>query len=77
MRVLLALGLSAGGVGRHVHGLATGLVAAGHEVVVAVPSSAERTFGFAATGAVVEVVEVADRPDPRLDAPAEPLSSDS
>lgn len=67
MRVLLALGLSAGGVGRHVHGLAAGLVAAGHEVVVAVPSSAEATFGFAATGARIETVDVADRPDPRLD----------
>jgi glycosyltransferase involved in cell wall biosynthesis len=67
MRILLALGLSAGGVGRHVHGLAAGLVAAGHEVVVAAPASAEETFGFAATGARVETVEVSDRPDPRLD----------
>ena len=67
MRVLLALGLSAGGVGRHVHGLAAGLVAGGHEVVVAAPSSAEETFGFASTGARTETVEVADRPDPRLD----------
>ena len=70
MRVLLALGLSAGGVGRHVHGLAAGLAAMGHEVLVAAPSSAEGTFGFAATGARVVVVEVSDRPDPRLDARA-------
>ena len=70
MRVLLTLGLSAGGVGRHVHGLADGLVAAGHEVVVAAPSSAETTFGFAGTGARVAAVEVSDRPSPRLDAVA-------
>lgn len=70
MTYLLALGLSAGGVGRHVHGLAAGLVAAGHDVVVAAPSSAESTFDFTGTGARVEVVEMSDRPDPRLDARA-------
>lgn len=70
MRVLLALGLSAGGVGTHVRGLAEGLRSAGHEVVVAGPAATEATFGFTRAGARFAPVEVADRPDPAADARA-------
>lgn len=70
MRILLVLGMSAGGVGTHVRGLAAGLVAAGHEVVVAGPAEAIETFDLAGTGAVVQAVRIAERPDPRRDATA-------
>jgi glycosyltransferase involved in cell wall biosynthesis len=68
--VLLLLGTSAGGVGRHVRGLARSLGGAGHRVVVAGPQAAEDDFGFAATGARFVVVETSDRPRPREDARA-------
>jgi glycosyltransferase involved in cell wall biosynthesis len=67
MRVLLALGTSAGGVGRHVHGLASGLVAQGHSVVVACPQDVEDRFAFAATGARHVALTVTDRPHPLRD----------
>lgn len=62
MRILLALGTSTGGVGRHVHDLADGLLAAGHDVVVAAPESVARAFGYADLGATVVPLEVTDRP---------------
>jgi glycosyltransferase involved in cell wall biosynthesis len=67
MRILLVLGTSAGGVGRHVHGLASGLVARGHSVVVACPQDVEARFGFAATGARHVLLTVTDRPHPLRD----------
>lgn len=67
MRVLLVLGTSAGGVGRHVHGLASGLVAQGHSVVVACPQEVEDRFGFAGTGARHVALTVTDRPHPLRD----------
>lgn len=70
MRVLLVQGSSAGGVGRHVAAVATGLVEAGHDVVVAGPTEALDDFGLASTGAVCAPVEIGDRPSPRRDAAA-------
>ncbi len=67
MRVALVLGTSAGGVGRHVHDLVTGLVAAGHDVLVACPAEAEEHFGFVAAGARHVPLRVADRPHPVRD----------
>lgn len=64
------LGMSAGGVGTHVRGLAVGFVGAGHEVVVAGPAEALATFEMAATGASTSVVAIAERPDPRRDVAA-------
>lgn len=65
MRIVLALGSSAGGVGRHVQGLVTGLLEQGHQVVVACPCAVEGHFGFGELGAVVHPVEISDRPRPR------------
>lgn len=67
MRILLALGTSTGGVGRHVHDLCSGLVEAGHDVVVAGPPDVLETFGFAALGAAVHPLQVTDRPHPVRD----------
>ncbi|TKK84113.1 glycosyltransferase family 4 protein [Herbidospora galbida] len=65
MKILLTLGTSAGGVGRHVRTLADGLQARGHEVVVAGPAETRHRFGFTQT--FVEI-PVADRPHPVNDA---------
>jgi glycosyltransferase involved in cell wall biosynthesis len=70
VKVLVVLGTSAGGVGRHVHGLAGSLTAAGHQVVVACPSSVEEHFRFTEVAASQEAVEVSDRPHPVRDAAA-------
>jgi glycosyltransferase involved in cell wall biosynthesis len=67
MRILLVLGTSAGGVGRHVHGLTSGLVSGGHSVVVACPAEVEDHFGFAAAGARHVPLRVTDRPHPLRD----------
>jgi glycosyltransferase involved in cell wall biosynthesis len=67
MRVLLLLGTSGGGVGRHVRGLAASLVGAGHHVVVAGPASTERDFGFRSVGAGFAAVEVSESPRPLAD----------
>ncbi|GIH42247.1 glycosyl transferase [Microbispora corallina] len=61
-RLVLALGTSAGGVGRHVRMLAEGLAARGHEVVVAGPRDTEEAFGFTGAGAEFAEVPIADRP---------------
>ena len=61
--VLLVLGTSTGGVGRHVQSLAAGLVAAGWQVTVAGPAS---TFAFPAHAEV----EIGARPHPGRDARA-------
>ncbi|WP_432492272.1 glycosyltransferase family 4 protein [Kineococcus gypseus] len=53
--VVLVLGTSAGGVGRHVAELSAGLAARGVAVHVAAPAATLRTFGFAAATAPVEV----------------------
>lgn len=65
--ILLVTGLVAGGVGRHVTGLAAGLVAGGHQVAVACPSVVAARFDIAGTGARVIPVEIGSRPAPRRD----------
>jgi glycosyltransferase involved in cell wall biosynthesis len=70
MRVALVLGTSAGGVGRHVHDLTTGLVDGGHDVLVACPDAVEEHFGFSAAGARHVALAVSDRPHPVRDAAA-------
>ena len=61
--VLLVLGTSTGGVGRHVQSLAAGLLARGWRVTVAGPAS---TFAFPAYAEV----EIGGRPSPVRDARA-------
>jgi glycosyltransferase involved in cell wall biosynthesis len=70
MRVLLVLGTSAGGVGRHVEGLVRGLTDRGHNVVVACPREVAERFGLAEVATAVVPVEVSDRPRPLSDAAA-------
>ncbi|CCH79965.1 putative glycosyl transferase [Nostocoides japonicum T1-X7] len=65
MRVLLVLGTSAGGVGRHVDGLAHGLAVRGHEVVVAGPAASLPTE---IPGVRTLSVAISDRPHPLADA---------
>jgi glycosyltransferase involved in cell wall biosynthesis len=67
--IALVVARTTGGTGRHVRALAAALAAAGHEVVVAGPRSAEAAFGFAAV-ARYEPVEVSTGPRPVADARA-------
>ena len=67
MRILLALGTSTGGVGRHVHDLAAALASRGEHVVVAAPEEVLEQFAFAGVAERVEVLSVTDRPHPRKD----------
>jgi glycosyltransferase involved in cell wall biosynthesis len=67
MRILLVLGTTTGGVGRHVHGLVTGLVRQGHSVLVACPSAVEEQFALEAAGARHVPLAVSDRPRPLAD----------
>ena len=62
-RVLLVLGTSGGGVGRHVRALEEGLAAQGIPVLVAGPAATREAFGFDRFTAV----DVADRPRPAAD----------
>jgi glycosyltransferase involved in cell wall biosynthesis len=70
MRVLVVLGTSTGGVGRHVEGLVRGLSAAGHHVVVACPTEVDERFRLADVAAAVVPLEVRERPHPVADARA-------
>ena len=70
MRVLVVLGTSAGGVGRHVHGLVGSLTGAGHQVVVACPREVEARFDLAGVATAVVPLELSDRPHPARDARA-------
>jgi glycosyltransferase involved in cell wall biosynthesis len=69
MRILLVLGTSAGGVGRHVRDLAKSFVAEGHSVVIAGPQSTQDSLDLIGTGAKFVAVPIAERPsltgDPR------------
>lgn len=67
MRVLLVVGMVAGGAGRHVHDLSRELHARGHRVIVAAPASVLSRDGFAEVADEVVPVEITDRPDPRAD----------
>ena len=66
LRVLLVLGTSTGGVGRHVQSLATGLAARGCRVTVAGPASTRVAFDLPS----YEVVEIGSAPHPTRDAVA-------
>ncbi|CAN7413270.1 glycosyltransferase family 4 protein [Knoellia sp. LjRoot47] len=70
MRVALVMGTSAGGTGRHVHDVVTGLVGAGHDVVVLAPAGELDQFAYASTGAATVELAVSDRPHPVRDARA-------
>jgi glycosyltransferase involved in cell wall biosynthesis len=67
--IALVVARTTGGTGRHVRALAAALTAAGHEVMVAGPRSAEAACGFSAV-AGFEPVEVATGPRPFADARA-------
>lgn len=62
MRILIVLGTSAGGTGRHVADLVRGLGQAGHEVSVAAPGRELAAFGLRDLGAGSHPLEVSDRP---------------
>ncbi|MFL6100718.1 MAG: glycosyltransferase [Actinomycetales bacterium] len=68
LRVLLVLGTSGGGVGRHVRDLATSLVEAGHAVIVAGPQTVQDTLKLTPSGARFVAVPISERPSPVLDA---------
>jgi len=70
LRIVLALGTSAGGVGRHVRMLCAGLAEAGHRVVVAGPRGTDEAFGFGRAGARFAEVPIGARPHPLDDARA-------
>jgi glycosyltransferase involved in cell wall biosynthesis len=64
-RPLLVLATSAGGVGRHVHSMAAGLVTAGLDVMVAGPASTDQSFGFSQLrGVNFTAVEIGPTPAP-------------
>ena len=64
LRVVLVLGTSGGGVGRHVGALAAGLGVAGHDVLVVGPAETDAVFGFTGAGARFARWDVSDRPRP-------------
>lgn len=70
MRVLVVLGTSAGGVGRHVHDLVGSLTAAGHQVVVACPPGVDTHFAMHEVATGVVPLGLSDRPHPARDARA-------
>lgn len=65
LRVLIVLGTSTGGIGRHVRSLVGGLVGRGHQVVVAGPSDTESLFSFTAAGARFVEAEIGVTPSAR------------
>lgn len=65
LRVLIVLGTSTGGIGRHVRSLAAGLVDRGHLVVVAGPRETEATFTFTEVGARFVEAPIGVTPSPR------------
>ncbi|MGL4743206.1 MAG: glycosyltransferase family 4 protein [Dermatophilaceae bacterium] len=67
MRVLVVLGTSTGGVGRHVAGLTASLADAGHQVVVAAPKAVLTAFDLAVPAASATVLNLGDRPHPWRD----------
>jgi glycosyltransferase involved in cell wall biosynthesis len=62
MRILMVLGTSGGGVGRHVLDLTKSLVTVGHSVIVAGPQATQDSVDFAATGATFVAVPIGERP---------------
>jgi glycosyltransferase involved in cell wall biosynthesis len=69
LRVLLVLGTSGGGVGRHVRDLAASLVTDGQAITVAGPQSVQDALDLTASGARFVPVPIGERPsvtgDPR------------
>lgn len=65
--IVLVLGTSVGGVGRHVRMLAAGLARRGHPIVVAGPVSTERQYNFTGGGASFTPLPISDRPRPLRD----------
>lgn len=70
MRIALVMGTSAGGTGKHVRDLTSGLVGAGHDVVVLAPAGELDQFDLAGAGAATVVLGVTDRPHPLHDSRA-------
>jgi glycosyltransferase involved in cell wall biosynthesis len=68
--VVLLIGTTGGGVGRHVRAVASALHARGHPVTVAGPAATDAEFGFTVVGARFAPVDVADRLRPPQDARA-------
>lgn len=66
-RVVLVLGSSTGGVGRHVRSLADHLIRGGHRVRVCGPAETDRIFDFRSSGARFHPVEIPADPDPVRD----------
>ncbi len=64
-RVALVLASSTGGIGRHVAGLAAGLLAADHTVRVYGPAATDAQFGFSRLGADFTPIEIPGSPQPR------------
>lgn len=67
-RVLLVVGMVAGGAGRHVRSLASGLLERGHHVTVVCPQRVADLYELSETGADVVRAEIAERPHPATDA---------
>lgn len=70
MSVALVLATSTGGVGRHVHSLAAGLLAGKARVAVLGPAGTDALFGFSALGATFVPVEISAGPRPVADSRA-------
>ena len=63
--VVLVLGSSTGGIGKHVASLAAGLAAGGCRVLVCAPAAADEHFGFTRGGADFAAVEIPADPGPQ------------
>src|SRR4051794_32908317 len=64
--VLLVVGPTTGGIGRHVHALAGGLITHGHRVTVVGPAVTEELFGWSALGAAFHPAPVGSASPQRL-----------
>lgn len=67
-KVLLVVGMVAGGAGHHVRSVAAGLVQRGHSVTIACPETVATAYELAETGAHLVRAEIAERPHPAIDA---------
>ncbi|WP_045742215.1 glycosyltransferase family 4 protein [Actinoplanes rectilineatus] len=63
--VVLVLGSSTGGIGRHVASLARGLAAAGCRVLVCGPAATDEHFGLSTSGVDFAAVEIPADPGPQ------------
>src|SRR4051794_31388779 len=66
-RILLVLGTSSGGVGRHVRDLAKAFVAQGYSVLIAAPQATQDALDLTGSGASFFAVPIAERPSPTAD----------